>query len=34
MIVEMLKKYGPVAGATIAAVWLLRKTGYVQLTGY
>ena len=34
MIVEYAKKFGPVMGVTILAVWAMRQTGYIQLTGY
>lgn len=34
MIVEYAKKFGPVVGATLFAVWALRQTGYMQLAGY
>lgn len=34
MIVAQVKKYGPVVGLSIVAVWVLRQTGYIQLTGY
>lgn len=33
-IAELLKKYAPVMVLTVAAVTVLRQTGYVQLTGY
>jgi hypothetical protein len=34
MIVNLLKTYAPVAVLSVLAVTVLRKTGYIQLTGY
>jgi hypothetical protein len=34
MIVAQVKKYGPVMGMALFAVWAMRQTGYIQLTGY
>lgn len=34
MIVQKIKQYGPVMGLTLFAVWAMRQTGYIQLTGY
>ena len=34
MIANLLKQYGPVVAGTLVVVAALRRTGYIQLTGY
>lgn len=31
---SLLKQYGPVIAGSVVAVYALRQTGYIQLTGY
>lgn len=34
VILPHVKRFGPSVGIAIFAVWALRQTGYIQLTGY